>query len=96
MKLLKQLASLDFNMGYRLTKLQSVNNKTVYINIGAAVEGMLSFANIAGYPAVNVTGYDNFIRTSPVVRVIRKTNKRVIFETENSIYELLILGNHQS
>lgn len=84
---------------YRLVKIVSTRESNPFIGVseGDAVIGPLSIVNVAGLnlPGVKVLNEGltsdlkpTYIRTSPIVKVIDKSERTITFKTQGGIYNL--------
>lgn len=72
---------------FRLTKTQNFREGFVYD--GDSVRGYLEIVEVIGRPAVRVTrSFKDYIRTSPIVKVLDVTENSVTFQTEGGVYKL--------
>lgn len=90
LKIFTTFKSLDPKLRYKLTKLKQ--NKPSAIGKGASVIGGLSIylAEELNEFYVIVTGknYNDYIKTSGVEEIIKKTKNSITFETQTSVYRL--------
>ena len=78
---------------YKLTKTE--NFRAGFVYSGDTVTGPLEIVEIIGKPGVKVLNANMrgprdtaYIRTSPIVKVVDKTENTVTFETEGGVYKL--------
>jgi hypothetical protein len=90
----QEFKALKSTSTYRLQKIGA--KKLSMVDIGQFVEGECKVVEVCGtkQPGVlvaNPSRYNDYIRTSPVVRVLLATKKNIVFETEGGFYELTTL-----
>lgn len=78
---------------YTLTKTE--NFRPGYVYEGDTVRGPAEIVKIVGKPGVKVWNDKaerisdlTYIRTSPIVKILDKTDTSIIFQTEGGIYKL--------
>lgn len=86
----KELAALDMDAEYRLTKVEAFHDKTM-VYTGDTVVGSLDFVQVPTTEKVGVRvfrSFSQYIRTSPVVKVLDATEGTVTFQTEGGVYKI--------
>lgn len=77
----------DEHDDFRLTKTENFREGFVYS--GDTVRGYLEIVDVQGRAAVRVTrSFKDYIRTSPIVKVVDSTDTTVTFQTEGGVYKL--------
>lgn len=90
------------DVDYKLTKIENTR-KIGFVFSGDTTTGPLSIVEVigAGKPGVKVINRNDdgdleltYIRTSPIVEVLDKTDTTLTFRTEGGVYKLeTVLGN---
>ena len=85
----QEFKNLTDDTDYTLTKVESKNPASTRVSAGQTVSGDLRIVSVQGDPAVSVIrGLTTGIRTSPIVKVLDKTETTITFETEGGVYRL--------
>lgn len=74
---------------FKLTKLQA--KRPLTLPSGSSAVGYLSIMNRDGRPFVLVSTESDYIRTSPIVRIVSFSKTSTTFETQGGIYRLKLL-----
>jgi hypothetical protein len=93
----KEFLNLPDDATYKLTKTMS-KYEGGFVGPGDTITGDLQIVNVAslGLPGVKISGHRGFtdyIRTSPIVKVLDATETQITFETEGGVYMLEKLSN---
>lgn len=87
----KEFLNLPAECNYRLTKIEDHREFSMVFR-GDSVTGSLSIVNVKSLnlPGVRVQGDRmwNYIRTSPIVKVLDSDEKSITFQTEGGVYRL--------
>lgn len=86
----KEFLNLPDDATYRLTKTES-RNQNSRVSSGTFVTGDPSVIEVkrTGLPGLRVQGQGfNYIRTSPIVKVLDSSDTVTVFETEGGVYRL--------
>jgi len=86
-KVPEQLKNLDSEAEYRLEKIKAKNQSSM-VRPGQAITGTLEVVDVAGEPGIRVSHVWNYIRTSPIVKILDETSTTLTFETEGGVYTL--------
>jgi len=86
-----EFKNLPADATYKLTKTGS-KLYNFYVSDGDTMTGSLQIVNVKelGLPGVKVNSrnYTDYIRTSPIVKVLDATSDTITFETEGGFYKL--------
>lgn len=89
-KLPKEFHELEVDCDYRLTKTGSKRDN-IFVWQGDKVRGRLQIVDVAelGLPGIKVVqSMNDYIRTSPIVKITDVTENSIAFETEGGFYLL--------
>jgi hypothetical protein len=84
-----EFKDLPDDADYRLTKVESSRPGSMVYE-GDTISGSLEIVDVKekGKPGVRVTRFHRYIRTSPIVEVLDKTDTVITFKTEGGVYKL--------
>lgn len=87
--------NLDADKQYRLTKTGSKRANWSVMD-GDSVRGDLYIVPVLESYGIRVhgNGFTDYIRTSPVVKIVDATESVINFETEGGYYKLEVLGDN--
>jgi hypothetical protein len=88
-KIPQEFLDLPDDATYRLTKVLSKNTITM-VGTGRSVSGSLCLVDVKklGLLGIRVSRGFDYIRTSPITKVLTSTENGVVFETEGGVYVL--------
>lgn len=88
----KEFKSLKKSDSFVLVKTEHTRKGYAFVVAGDRVRGTLSIVNIVDKPGVKVVNNDrgsDYIRTSPIVKVVDSTKDSITFQTEGGTYHLV-------
>lgn len=87
--------NLDADREYRLTKTGSKRANWMVVE-GDTVRGELQIVPVLESYGIRVQGgsWSDYIRTSPVVKIVDQTDTAITFETEGGYYKLEVLSDN--
>ena len=95
----EEFKNLDDSREYKLTKVAS-SRPNIFVFEGDSVTGDLQIVEVSdlGLPGVKVIGqgFTNYIRTSPIVKVVDKSENKITFQTEGGTYTLETMPESQN